>query len=77
MASGKPVLEKKKKKKQTVRREIQYTQELYSTGINDNAYNEEACSCSSAAVQRSIPAVGGLIVAVANPAVDIGALDVL
>jgi hypothetical protein len=52
-------------------------QGLYSAGINGGAYNEEACGCSSTAVRRSIPAVGGLVGVVATPAVDIGALDVL
>jgi hypothetical protein len=39
-------------------------------------YNKEAGGCSSAEVRHSIPAVGGLISAVATPAVGIRALAV-
>jgi hypothetical protein len=67
------VLEKKKTKKQTVRRELQQTHGLYSAA----ARITKRLAVALPLVRRFIPAVGGLIGVVATPAVDIGALDVL
>jgi hypothetical protein len=49
--------------------EIAHAQGSYLAWINGGAYNEEICGCSSAEVQRSIPAFHVSIGAVATPVV--------